>query len=138
MTAETGGPAPAPRSSERGLFGMSSQFHEPMQDRTDRANCLPHGKLRCVPGEGPPLRQKASRTIRRAKGGMKSELRAVCDGALHGAATKVRLSLGSPIILAERSYLGSFRSLTCDEFVRESAHPDPLDFDGFPSFRQGH
>ena len=82
--------------------------------------------------------KKLSRTIRRAKGGLNSELRAVCDGAVHRAATEVRLSLGSPNILAKRSDLSSFRSLDVRRVCMAPAHPDPLDFDGRPLFRQGH
>jgi hypothetical protein len=50
-----------------------------MQSRTDPTNCLPHGKLR-VPQAKDRHRDKQVRTIRRAKGGLNSELRAVCDG----------------------------------------------------------
>jgi SRSO17 transposase len=110
MIAQNGRVSPCVGSSNAGV-SMSSQFHEAMQGRTDRANCLPHEKLRVLQARG-HHRQKASWTMRRAKVGLKSELRAVRDGALHRAATEVRLSLGSPNILAKRSHLSSFRSLT--------------------------
>ena len=89
---------------------MSSQFQAAQIERI----AFPHGKLRCVAGEGSAPTKSVPET-RRAKGGMKSELPAVRDGALQRAATEVRLSLGSPNILAKRNDLSSFRSLTCDE-----------------------
>jgi multiple antibiotic resistance protein len=46
--------------------------------------------------------------------------------------------IASAIIVAERSHLGSFRSLACDEVVRAPTDPEPLDLDCGPSFRQGH
>ena len=115
MIADTGGPAP-PGSSERGLIVMSSQLHEHLQRQHSATNCLPHGETSCAEGKGPvTASQKAvPRTIRRAKAGLNSKLRAVCDGALRRSGGLQRLSLAFAIILAER---------------RAPTDPDPLDLD---------
>ena len=48
--------------------------------------------------------KSCSGTIRRAKGGLNSKLRAVCDGALRRSGGLQRLSLASAIILAAESF----------------------------------
>src|SRR5271166_3531441 len=52
---------------------------------------------------------------------------------------RVTAPLLSPLnILSERCQLDSFRSVSCDKFVRTPADPYKLHLDGGPSLRQRH
>ena len=140
MIADTGGPA-SPGSSERGLMVMSSQLHEHLQRQHSATNCLclPHGELRVPKGKDPlPRAKKLSRDDPARQ--RRSELQAA-RGLRRCAAQKRRTTafvLSLRDYLGERSHLGSFRSLACDEVVRAPTDPDPLDLDCGLSFRQGH
>ena len=100
MITDTGGPAP-PGSSERGLIVMSSQLHEHLQRQHSAANCLPHESFVCRRQRTRYREPKScSGTIRRAKGGLNSKLRAV----LRRCAVQKRRT--AAFVLSLRDYLG--------------------------------
>jgi hypothetical protein len=90
-----------------------------MQIRTDPTNCLPHGKLG-VPQAKDRHRDKTRPGRSGAPKAVRTPSCAVCDGAMHRAATEERLSLGFPNILAKRSDLGSlvFMAKSLDVITR--------------------
>jgi len=75
---------PAAGFAERGAFcDDRPNFMSICSGSIEPTNCLPHGELRVPEAKDPlPRAKSCSRTIRRAKGGLNSKLRAVCVGAL--------------------------------------------------------
>jgi hypothetical protein len=110
----------------RGSIAPRIAFAFRMESFVCRRERTRYREPKSCPGDD-PARQRRSEL--QAARGLRRSLRR--SGGLQ------RLSLASALSW-QRSHLGSFRSLACDEVVRAPTDPDPLDLDCGLSFRQGH